>query len=68
MLHVLAKHLDAIALLRWLLKEFSFIDLAMTNRFDESILHVAVQANNVKALNLCLSHRNWSDRRAKLLK
>ena len=65
---MLAKQPDSTKLLRWLLKEFPFLDLAMTNRFDESILHVAVQANNAQAIKLCLENLTWSDRRGKLLK
>jgi len=40
----------------------------MTNRFDETILHAAVLANNPGAIQLCLEHSYWSERRGKLLR
>ena len=67
MLHVLVRHKDTIEMLKWLMKEFPYLDFCMTNRFDETPLHEAVLANNTAALRLILMHKTWQDRRSKLL-
>ena len=68
LLHILAKHPDSIHLLRWLVREYPFLDFGMTNRFDETFLHTAVLANNSEAIKLSLAHSYWSERRGKLLR
>ena len=67
LLHVLVRHKETIEMLKWLMKEFPYLDFCLANRFDETPLHEAVLANNTAALRLILMHKTWQDRRSRLL-
>ena len=63
LLHFIARHPDSIHLLKWLLAQAPFLNLAQTNLFGQTTLHVAVLAHNTECLRLCLSQSNklWCD-------